>query len=196
MRILKKADPTILNMDITFQEEEIGRQTIETDDFESREIIQKKSTVNVKTKHALYDHGDLLPDANPDIDFFRDESLGTVKLFTMLPHLFDTLDTGGILVLDEIENGLHLSLVKEIIGLFNSQQSNPKNAQLICTTHQPLLVNSSVKRDQVWIISKDLYGKSRIERMSNLKTTRAIYNLTNKLMEGAFGCNPDRFFDN
>ena len=194
--ILKKADPTILNMDITFQEEEIGRQTIETDDFESREIIQKKSTVNVKTKHALYERGDLLPDASPDIDFFRDESLGTVKLFTMLPHLFDTLETGGILVLDEIENGLHLSLVREIIDLFNSPQSNPKNAQLICTTHQPLLVSSSVKRDQVWIITKDLYGKSSLERLSNLKTSRANYNISNKLMEGAFGCNPDRFFDN
>ena len=117
-------------------------------------------------------------------------------MFTMLPHLFDTLETGGILVLDEIENGLHLSLVKEIIGLFNSPQSNPKNAQLICTTHQPLLVSSSVKRDQVWIITKDLYGKSSIERLSNLKTSRANYNISNKLMEGAFGCNPDRFFDN
>lgn len=194
--ILRKADPTILNMDISFMEEEIARQKIESDDFENREIIQKRTTVGVQTKHAMYQNGYMLENGNPDIDFFKDESLGTVKLFTMLPHLFDALEKGGILILDEIENGLHLSLVKEIVNLFNNPKSNPRNAQLICTSHQPLLVNEGVKRDQVWIITKDSYGKSSLHRLSNLSTSRASYNLANKLMEGALGCNPERFFDN
>ena len=49
------------------------------------------------------------------------------------------LESGGVLVIDEIENGLHLSLAKEIIGLFTYEESNPNHAQLICTSHQPLL---------------------------------------------------------
>ena len=68
--------------------------------------------------------------------FFAEESLGTVKLFTALPYLYDILESGGVLVIDEIENGLHLSLAKEIIGLFTNEESNPNHAQLICTSHQ------------------------------------------------------------
>ena len=196
IQILKKADPTIKDMNITFQEEEIARQKVESDDFENREIIQKRTTVGVETKHAMFMHGQPINTEHADIEFFKDESLGTIKLFTMLPHLFDALETGGILFLDEIENGLHLSLVLEIIGLFNNPKSNPNNAQLICTSHQPLLVNSAVKRDQVWIISKDDFGKSSISRLSNLSTSRANYNLANKLLEGALGCNPEPFFGN
>ena len=34
------------------------------------------------------------------------------------------------------------------------------------------------------------------EQMSDLKTSRAKVNLANRILEGAFGCNPDLFFDN
>ena len=32
--------------------------------------------------------------------------------------------------------------------------------------------------------------------MSELKTSRAKVNLANRILEGAFGCNPERFFEN
>ena len=128
--------------------------------------------------------------------FFADESLGTVKLFTALPYLFDVLEHGGALVIDELENGLHLSLAKEIINLFTSEKTNPHHAQLICTSHQPLLVDGNYRRDQVWITAKDPCGKSSLHRMSDLKTSRAKVNLANRILEGAFGCNPDLFFNN
>ena len=104
------------------------------------------------------------------------------------------LENGGILVLDEIENGLHPALVKEMISLFIDEESNPHHAQLICTTHQPLLVSENVKRDQVWILSKDKYGKSSLKRLSDKSFSRTKVNLTNKILEGALGCNPDKFF--
>ena len=154
VKILKKADPTIRGMQVKYEEEEVARQKVDSDDFENREIIQTKTTVGVKTEHALYDHGIEIESGTDQIDFFRDESLGTVKLFTTLPHLFDVLEKGGILVLDEIENSLHPALVKEMISLFINEESNPYHAQLICTTHQPLLVSENVKRDQIWILSK------------------------------------------
>ena len=194
--IIKKTDPTLrdIKVKVSFEEEEVARQRVSSDDFENRELIAKRTKVGVDSRHAVYENGEETTSA--PLSFFADESLGTVKLFTALPYLFDVLEKGGILIIDELENGLHLSLAKEIIELFTSEVSNPHHAQLICTSHQPLLVDGNYRRDQVWITAKDSCGKSVLHRMSDLKTSRAKVNLANRILEGAFGCNPDLFFDN
>lgn len=194
IQILQKADPTIRNMAISFEEEEIAHQKFEDDDFENRSIIAKRMTVGVSTDHALFTNGEETD--RTSIPFFIDESLGTIKLFTTLPYLYDVLEHGGVLVIDELENGLHLSLAKEIVNLFIDENTNPKHAQLICTSHQPLLLDGDFRRDQVWIASKDNYGKSSLHRVSELQTPRAQINLTKKILNNAFGCNPDKFFEN
>ena len=193
VRILKKADPTLRDMKVSFEQEEVSRQKFDDDDFENRELIATKTTVGVETEHAVYKNGE--ETRTEPILFFTDESLGTVKLFTALPYLFDVLESGGVLVIDELENGLHLSLAKEIVDLFISEESNPNHAQLICTSHQPLLLDGNFRRDQVWIATKDEYGKSTLRRLSEKKTSRAKVNLTRQILEGAFGCNPDLFFN-
>lgn len=193
--IIRKADPTIRKMNIVLSEEEINRQKAELDDFENRELIQTQIRVGVNTEHAVYNHGIETNEITTEIDFFNDESLGTVKLFTTLPYLFDVLENGGVLILDEIENGLHLNLVKDMISLFLSEESNPNHAQLICTTHQALLVSENVKRDQIWILTKDCVGKSKLQRLSGESSPRAKVNLTNKIIEGAMGCSPKHFFE-
>ena len=159
IHIIQKADPTIRNISVSASEEEIARQKIDTDDFENKEIIAKKMTVSIDTKHAIYSNGEE-QDSQVPITFFAEESLGTVKLFTALPYLYDVLEMGGVLIIDELENGLHLSLAKEIISLFSSEESNPNHAQLICTSHQPLLLDGDYRRDQVWVATKDSVGKS------------------------------------
>lgn len=194
IHIIQKADPTIRNISVSTSEEEIARQKIDTDDFENREIIAKKMTVSIDTKHAVYNNGEE-QDSQVPITFFAEESLGTVKLFTALPYLYDVLEMGGVLIIDELENGLHLSLAKEIISLFSSEESNPNHAQLICTSHQPLLLDGNYRRDQVWVATKDSVGKSSLHRLSELSTPRAKVNLTAQILKGAFGCNPQLFFD-
>ena len=194
IHIIQKADPTIRNISVSASEEEIARQKIDTDDFENKEIIAKKMTVSIDTKHAIYSNGEE-QDSQVPITFFAEESLGTVKLFTALPYLYDVLEMGGVLIIDELENGLHLSLAKEIISLFSSEESNPNHAQLICTSHQPLLLDGDYRRDQVWVATKDSVGKSSLHRLSELQTPRAKVNLTAQILKGAFGCNPQSFFD-
>ena len=193
IQIIQKADPTIRNISVSTSEEEIARQKIDTDDFENREIIAKKMTVSIDTKHAVYSNGEE-QDSQVPITFFAEESLGTVKLFTALPYLYDVLEMGGVLIIDELENGLHLSLAKEIISLFSSEESNPDHAQLICTSHQPLLLDGDFRRDQVWVATKDSVGKSSLHRLSELQTPRAKVNLTAQILKGAFGYNPRLFF--
>ena len=193
IQIIQKADLTIRNISVSTSEEEIARQKIDTDDFENREIIAKKMTVSIDTKHAVYSNGEE-QDSQVPITFFAEESLGTVKLFTALPYLYDVLEMGGVLIIDELENGLHLSLAKEIISLFSSEESNPNHAQLICTSHQPLLLDGDFRRDQVWVATKDSVGKSSLHRLSELQTPRAKVNLTAQILKGAFGYNPRLFF--
>ena len=192
IQVLQKADPTLRKLNVSVEEEETTRQRIDSDDFENREIIATKTTLAIQAEHAVYDQNKETSRAS--IDFFHDESLGTVKLFSVLPHLFDVLEDGGALIVDEIENGLHLSIVKDIIRLFIDPKSNPYCAQLICTSHQPLLVSGNIRRDQVWVACKDNYGKSSLRRMSKMSTSRAKVNITNRLLDGAFGCNPEPFF--
>lgn len=193
VNVLKKADPTIRNLSVSLKEEETGRQTISGKDFENKEIISTKTTLEVMSEHAVYDKG--VETTSTPIDFFMDESMGTSKLFSILIQLFNVLESGGVLFLDEIENGLHLSLVREIISLFNDEHTNPNNAQLICTSHQPLLVDKNVRRDQVWVVSKDAFGKSSLKCVSEFKLSKAKLDISRKLIEGALGCNPGLFFE-
>ena len=149
INIIRTADPTLRDIKVSFEEEEVEHQRNSSDDFENREAIVKTTRVGIASRHAVYENGK--ETTVTPISFFKDESLGTVKLFTALPYLFDVLEDGGVLMVDELENGLHLSLAKEIIHLFTNEESNPHHAQLICTSHQPLLVDGEYRRDQVWI---------------------------------------------
>ena len=58
---------------VSTSEEEIARQKIDTDDFENREIIAKKMTVSIDTKHAVYSNGEE-QDSQVPITFFAEST--------------------------------------------------------------------------------------------------------------------------
>jgi hypothetical protein len=71
-----------------------------------------------------------------DIPFGLDEeSEGTQKLFFLSGPVMDTLRQGKTLVIVEIEARMHTLLTRKIIGLFNSEKTNPNHAQLNFATH-------------------------------------------------------------
>ena len=82
---------------------------------------------------------------------FVDESSGTRKLFGLLPFLLSCLNTGSLVIADEMDAKLHPKLLRYIIGLFTNPIINPKGAQLIFTSHDMNTMNSSVfRRDEIW----------------------------------------------
>lgn len=95
-----------------------------------------------------------------------------IRMLRVLPAIFEALDAGSTLFIDEIENGLHPNLVKLLAGLFNSNESNPHHAQLICTTHDTLLLDG-VRRDQVWFTDKNQYGETSMCRLSDYPNVRS-----------------------
>lgn len=193
LRILTSADPTLKDIHVEFNEEKVEKQPFGYDDFENRAIVFKSIRVDVKSTHNIYENKQVIGTAT--FPFLQIESTGTIKLFNILPLIFDTLHNGGILFVDEIENGLHPLVVKMMINLFYNPKSNPLNAQLICTTHSIQLVDKDVQKDEVWLIVKNAYGESELKHISDVTGLRNYDKLGQKMIEGAFGGMP-KFLNN
>ena len=70
------------------------------------------------------------------------ESKGTQTLFDAVIPFFAALDQGAMIFVDELESSLHPLLAKKIVTQFNDPGTNPRNAQLIFTTHDANLLGS------------------------------------------------------
>lgn len=85
----------------------------------------------------------------------NEESMGTQKLFTMLPFLLKAFQTGAILIVDEIDASYHPHIAELIIKLFNDPEVNIHNSQLIFSTHSFNLMSPDImRRDQIWFVEK------------------------------------------
>ena len=91
------------------------------------------------------------------------ESTGTKYLFGMGARVLDVLNRGGLLACDEMNIAIHPELFKLLVSLFNNPRSNPKNAQLLFTTHESLILSDGAFRaDQVWFAEKNNNGESEL----------------------------------
>lgn len=179
------ADSTIKKINISLEKEEVNKKIQLSNDFESREFVIKNLKVDVESVHNVYDNTRISGEIT--LPFLQLESNGTIKLFGILPALFKALTSGGTIFVDEIENGLHPNLTKVLVSLFNNKDSNPANAQLICSSHETLLLKENVRRDQVWFLHKNKYGESSIKRLSSFPGTRTSDDIAKKYLNGAFG---------
>lgn len=189
LRILKSADSTLEDIQVEFNEKKVEKHSLDSDDLENRAVILKSVRVDVKSTHSIYDNHKAV--SQSELPFLQIESNGTIKLLDILPTIFDALSTGNILIVDEIENGLHPTVVKKMIELFYNPETNPHNAQLICTTHNILLINEAVQRDEVWLMDKNEYGESSMKHISDIPGLRSYDKLGQKMIEGAFGAMPN-----
>jgi hypothetical protein len=86
---------------------------------------------------------------------YEDESQGTQKLFALAGPLFDIIQSGKVLVVDELDRSLHALLVRHFIQVFNDPQINKSGAQLIFSTHDTSQLDAGIlRRDQVWFTDK------------------------------------------
>lgn len=123
----------------------------------------------VKTVHRKYD-AEGKQSAIELFDIDKHESEGTNKLFALAGLLLDTLRTGKILLIDELDARLHPLITRELICLFNSNETNPHNAQLIFTTHDTNLLSSKTfRKDQIWFTEKDNKGATDLYSLVEYK---------------------------
>ena len=128
----------------------------------------------------------------PEYFDLRLESAGTLRLLVLLKPIFEALDQGSLVVIDELDASLHTYLSEKIVMLFNSKKTNPRGAQLIATTHDTnLLCADNVRRDQVWFVEKDSSGASTLYPLTDIRT-RGTENLEKGYLQGRFGAVPFR----
>lgn len=101
---------------------------------------------------------------------FTVESMGTRRLFENAGMWLDALEKGGVTYVDELESSLHPLIARFLVSLFNNPETNPKNAQLIFTTHDTtLLDNDLLRRDQIWFVEKDQNQMTHLYPLSDFK---------------------------
>ena len=119
------------------------------------------------------------------------ESNGTRRSFATLLSIFPILKNGGLIVIDEIEDGLHPYVIKKILSLFANKETNPKNAQIIFSTHQHFLLNDRTKT-QIFIANKDNKSlETEIYRLDEVEDVRNDENFFHKYMAGVYGGTPN-----
>ena len=127
--------------------------------------------------------------ANVRLDF-DDESSGTRELFYLIGPILRSLDTGYTLVIDELNTHLHPLAFRYITRMFCSSKTNPKNAQIIFTTHDPTVTEEDcIGRDQIWLMEKGDDLASRLIPYSDYKT-RDDRPFRKGYLQGRFGAVP------
>lgn len=117
------------------------------------------------------------------------ESEGTIKMFELSPFIYNALNEGRTLIIDEFDSRFHPLLTKKIVELFNSESN--KNSQLIFTTHDTNLLSSEIlRRDQIDFVEKDKYGASHLYTLVEIKGVRNNASFEKDYIQGKYGAIP------
>ncbi len=118
------------------------------------------------------------------------ESAGTHRLFELAGPWLDILSKGYTVCVDELEASMHPLMVRELLRLFFSAMENQKGAQILFTTHNPLLLDATLmRRDQVWFTEKDSEGAAHLYPLTDY-SPRKGESLVRGYMSGRYGAVP------
>lgn len=118
------------------------------------------------------------------------ESAGTHRFFSLSGPWLDILRNGYPVCVDELETSLHPLMVRELLRLFFSENENPKGAQILFTTHNPLLLDATLlRRDQVWFTDKDADGEAHLYPLTDY-SPRKGESLVRGYLSGRYGAVP------
>lgn len=82
-------------------------------------------------------------------------SSGTTKGVLLYVFVVEALENGFDLLIDEVENHFHKTLVENMISLFKDKTVNKKSATLIFTTHYCEVLDLFNRQDNIWIAKSD-----------------------------------------
>ncbi|WP_378957078.1 ATP/GTP-binding protein [Pelosinus sp. sgz500959] len=122
---------------------------------------------------------------------FSEESDGTRRLMALAPAMERTLKNGGLFIVDELEREIHPLLMEYIINRYQDKASNPRQAQLVFTTHSTELMSLELlRRDQINFVDKDrVTGASELYSMKEF-SPRKDENIHKGYLLGKYGAVP------
>ena len=194
IKFLKAADNSIKDIelkDIEMSEDLVPKHL----PIEIRSLILKSNKAySLVTYHEAFDKDGKFVNLAA-FDFEEAESEGTKKFFRLAGPILDSLKNGKILVIDELDARLHPLMTKSLVDIFNSVESNPKNAQLIFATHDTNLLSvCNMRRDQIWFAEKtktnstDLYSLAEYKMKAGKVRNDASFE--RNYLKGRYGAIP------
>ncbi len=150
--------------------------------FLLRNVNGKIEALRITTSHKTVDGG------QTSFELY-DESEGTERLIDLLPAFFDmtTADSQRVFFVDEIDRSLHTHLTRGLIESFLGARTQASRAQLLFTTHDPLLLDQDLfRRDEIWFLDKMDSGHSKLTSLSDFKGVRFDKDIRKNYLLGRF----------
>lgn len=114
------------------------------------------------------------------------ESAGTRRIVNVFPALYHALENGGLALMDALDNDLHAKLLDEILSWFRRHDTNPSDAQLICSLHSQSALEQ-LEKEEIFIFEKGYEGGTRAYGVRDVKGVRRSENLRKLYGGGVLG---------
>lgn len=182
--LIKFADTGIVGLDI----DKNNLNNVEFPDDIPQKIkidLIEKYKFQISGVHKSFNKKEFIDNETLPLD---QESHGTNILYSLGGKILKSLDSGTPLFVDEICSGLHIYLIRVLISLFQNERINPKNAQLIFTSHNTDLLDKMMfRKDQIWFVEKDQYGESDLYCLQDFSEVREDTPFDKWYLAGKFG---------
>lgn len=152
-------------------------------------VIERPGGRASEEAHLVFTHH-----GSQEVEFaFSDESSGTITFFQYADVISRLRESGGILVVDELDQSLHPDLTHELLRLFQDPELNSPATQIIFSTHDISLMDPTLDwpllRDQVWFTEKSSKGSTTLTPLLDYKAS-ARENIEKMYRLGRFGAIP------
>jgi AAA15 family ATPase/GTPase len=115
------------------------------------------------TRHHFYDPTHNVIDS-VYFEFLKSESAGTLRFLVLACFMAYAIKQGQLILIDEIDSKFHSDLLQLLIQFYNDPNVNVLGSQMIFTTHNTILLNNVLRRDQIILVEKNEFGESTIRR--------------------------------
>lgn len=136
-------------------------------------IQNKKKEPDIRLK--FYDRDEIVVSNIADMNQYL--SSGTIKGINTFVYAMRTFDTGGYLVVDELENHFNKEIVSTLIRFYRDKHVNPKGAVLVFTTHYAELLDEFERNDNIYIVRKrngiTVQNLSEVLKRNDIKKSEA-----------------------
>ena len=114
------------------------------------------------------------------------ESAGARHLAHIFPLLEYVLRTGGLAIMDSLDSDFHTELALEVLNWFRAEETNPNKAQLICSLHNPSILDD-MEKEEIYIVEKDGDGVTRMYGLRDVRGLRRDVSLQKQYRGGYLG---------
>ncbi len=175
--------------DLRISEEEFNSNMIPEDEPSVVKELVSKDIIGQK-KFGLWCGHDVEHSEPVELELSQ-ESKGTQKIFALAGPWLDILQNGQVMVIDDLNESLHPTLVRFLVGLIHDPNINRNGAQLIFSTHGTSLLSQDVlRRDQIWFCKRNRRQETELFSLAEFRPRNGSDNLERAYLSGRYGAIP------